>query len=146
MKREYPDTPIPAVSGVIFDDKKRVLLIRRASLPARGKWSFPGGVVGLGEELDEALKREVKEECGLMVKPGPLLSVFSRIIRDAKGKVQYHYVLLDYLCRWTDGVLEAGSDASDARWADLDTASNMDLTDGVFSVIQKGWERCGETD
>ena len=138
MRREYPETPITAVSGVVFDDRERVLLIRRASLPARGKWSLPGGVVHLGEELDEALKREVKEECGLSVNPGPLIAVSSRIIRDTEGEVQYHYILLDYLCECIHGQLESGSDASDARWFDLRTIENLDLTDGVLEVIRKG--------
>ena len=62
MKREYPQAPIPAVSGVVFDDEGRVLLVRRARFPAKDKWSLPGGVVHLGEELSEALKREIKEE------------------------------------------------------------------------------------
>ena len=128
------------MSGVVFDDKERVLLIRRASLPAKGKWSLPGGVVHLGEELAEALKREVEEECGLSVKPGPLIAVSSRIIRDTDGEVQYHYILMDYLCEGIHGHLKSGSDASDARWFELGTIENLDLTDGVLEVIQKGRE------
>lgn len=138
MKREYPQAPIPAVSGVVFDDERRVLLIRRARLPAKDKWSLPGGVVHLGEELSEALKREIKEECGLVVEPGPLLAVTSRIIPDAEKKVQYHYVLLDYLCYWVSGRLEASSDAREARWLRMDEAEQMDLTEGVLAVVRRG--------
>ena len=141
MKREYPQGPIPAVSGVVFDDGGRVLLVRRARFPAKDKWSLPGGVVHLGEELSEALKREIKEECGLVVEPGPLLAVTSRIIRDAEKRIQYHYVLLDYLCYWVSGRLEASSDARDARWLRMDEAEQMDLTEGVLDVVRRGEAR-----
>ena len=126
---------------MVFDDEGRVLLVRRARFPAKDKWSLPGGVVHLGEELSEALKREIKEECGLVVKPGPLLAVTSRIIRDAEKKVQYHYVLLDYLCHWIGGRLEASSDASDARWLRMDEVEQMDLTEGVLDVVRRGEAR-----
>ena len=138
MKREYPETPLSAVSGVLFDDEERVLLVRRGRPPAKGKWSLPGGVVQLGEELEEALKREILEECGLTVEVGPLVSVSSRIVHDEAGRVQYHYILLDYLCGCTDGVLRAGSDAVDVRWAGLDEVRCLELTEGVLEVVLKG--------
>jgi len=141
LRREYPETPITAVSGVLFDNQERVLLIRRARLPAKGKWSLPGGVVLLGEELEVALQREIYEECRLRAKPGPLIAVSSRIIYDPSEKIQYHYILLDYLCEMTDGKLESGSDASDARWVELQALNDLDLTDGVLEVIQKELEK-----
>ena len=115
LGREYPVFPLPAVSGVIFDDRDRILLIRRANPPAKGKWSLPGGVVKLGEELAEALKREIREECDLTVLVGPLVWASSRIIRDGKDHIQYHYVLLDYLCRSENSNVTVGADASEAR-------------------------------
>ena len=92
----------------------------------------------MGEELTEALKREIKEECGLVVEPGPILAVTSRIIRDAEKRIQYHYVLLDYLCYYVGGRLEASSDARDARWLRMDEAEKMDLTEGVLDVVRRG--------
>ena len=138
MKREYPDAPIPAVSGVIFDENGHVLLIRRAHAPAKGKWSLPGGVVQLGESLCDALKREVREECGLEVEPGPILLVSERIICDESARVQYHYVLLDYLCTRIGGSARKGSDASDVQWITLEDLASVDLTAGVMDVIRKG--------
>ena len=120
MGREYPEAPLPAVSGVVFDEIGRVLLIRRGSEPARGKWSLPGGVVGLGESLEDALKRELLEECGLRVEVGSLVSVASRIGRGTGRQVRYHFVLLDYLCTGFGGVLRAGSDASDVKWVNVE--------------------------
>lgn len=141
MKRQYPSAPIPAVSGVIFNDEKCVLLIRRASQPSKGKWSFPGGVIHLGEELEDALKREVLEECGLQVEIESILTVTSRIIRDTNKDIQYHYILLDYLCRRIGGRLRPSSDADDARWFSLEEASELDLTDGTLDVIQAGYKK-----
>lgn len=144
MRREYSQTPLCAVSGVIFDSEERVLLVRRGRPPARGKWSLPGGVVQLGEELEEALKREILEESGLVVEGGPLLAVSSRIVRDQDGKIQYHYILLDYLCRFVQGQLRAGSDAEDVGWFEWNTLEGLDLTEGVLGVIRKGREKVGE--
>jgi 8-oxo-dGTP diphosphatase len=95
----------------------------------------------LGEELSHALKREIKEECGLVVEPGPLLAVTSRIIHDTEKRVQYHYVLLDYLCHWVGGRLRASSDARDARWLRVDEAEQMDLTEGLLDVVRRGESR-----
>jgi len=144
LRREYPQIPLCAVSGVIFDSEERVLLVRRGRPPARGKWSPPGGVVQLGEELEEALKREVLEECGLKVKVGSLIAVTSRILCDEEGKVQYHFILLDYLCQYVHGTPVAGSDAGDVRWVGFDEVGDLDLTDGVLEVIRKGREKVGE--
>jgi 8-oxo-dGTP diphosphatase len=140
LKREYPEAPLPAVSGVVFDADRRVLLIQRASQPARGKWSLPGGVVQLGEELEKALEREVWEECGLKVETKSLLTVSSRIVMDASGKILYHFVLLDYLCNYVGGILKAGSDASEAKWVNFKEIIGLDLTKGVLEVIQKGFD------
>lgn len=129
---------------MLFDDQGQVLLIRRGRPPGRGKWSLPGGVVQLGEDLDEALKREVLEECGLRVEVGPVLAVSSRIVRDERGKIRYHFILLDYLCQCADGELTAGSDASDVRWVGFDEVGGLDLTEGVLGVILKGCEKRGK--
>lgn len=138
MKREFPEAPIPAVSGVILNDEGAVLLIQRANEPAKGQWSLPGGVVRVGETLSDALKREVLEECGLEIEPGPVLLVSERILKDESGRIQYHYVLLDYFCKKVGGSVKKGSDASDVRWASIDELTKIDLTSGVLDVIQKG--------
>jgi ADP-ribose pyrophosphatase YjhB (NUDIX family) len=118
--REYPDRPIVGVGAVIVDAAgERVVLVRRAAPPLQGEWSLPGGVVELGETLRAATEREAREETGLIVTAGEVLEVFDRIIvrPGERGRPQYHYVLVDFLCRVREGELRAGSDAADIVWA-----------------------------
>ena len=138
MKRVYPEAPIAAVSGVVFDSQGKVLLAQRGRAPAKGKWSLPGGVVHVGEELEEALKREIREETGVDVHMERLLCVSSRILKDRDGRVRYHYILLDYLCVMTGGDARAGSDVEQVRWVDIDGVSCFDLTEGVKDIILEG--------
>lgn len=139
MKREYPEAPIAGVGAVIVREGpaqvKQVLLIRRAQEPLKGEWSLPGGVVELGETLEDAICREVLEETGLVVETVDVVQAFDRISRDAEGGVRYHYVLVDYLCRVVGGSLLCGTDALEARWA---TAEELDgLTPLTVAVIRK---------
>jgi mutator protein MutT len=114
--RRYPGRPLVGVGGIVIDGG-RVLLVRRTREPLAGRWSLPGGMVELGETLAEAVRREVREETGLEVEVGPLVDVVDRIHRDADGRVEYHYVLADYLCRPAGGTLAAADDAAEVAWA-----------------------------
>lgn len=138
MKREYPDRPIVGVGAVIIDSG-RVLLVKRGSPPLLGQWSLPGGVVELGETLRSAAEREAREETGLMVKAGEVLEVLDRIIPGEGGRAQYHYVLIDFLCRVTGGELLAGGDAADAIWANENDLGKFNLEKPALQVIQKGF-------
>ena len=139
MKREYPDAPIAGVGAVIVrngpDGQKQVLLIRRAQEPLKGEWSLPGGAVELGETLEQAICREVQEETGLIVETVDIVQVFDRISRDPEGRVRYHYVLIDFLCRIAGGSLACATDALEGRWA---TANELEgLTPLTVEVIRK---------
>jgi 8-oxo-dGTP diphosphatase len=139
VKREYPDAPIAGVGAVIVRDgpdaQKQILLIRRAQEPLKGEWSLPGGVVELGETLDQAICREVQEETGLIVETIDIVHAFDRISRDPAGRVRYHYVLIDFLCRVEGGLLACATDALEARWA---TANELEgLTPLTVEVIRK---------
>ncbi len=114
--REYPARPIVGVGGVVRNAAGRIALVRRKHAPLKGRWSLPGGAVEIGETLAAAVAREVYEETGLTVEVGPAIGVFDRIHPDARGKVRYHYVLIDYLCRVRGGMATAGSDVDDVRW------------------------------
>jgi 8-oxo-dGTP diphosphatase len=140
MSREYPDRPLLGVGGVIIHEG-RALLVRRASEPLKGEWSIPGGLVELGEKLIDAVKREVHEETGLQVEPGEVLELFDSIWRDAEGRCQYHYVLVDYLCRVTGGELNAASDVSEVRWATEAELPTFSLRPATEAVIRKGFSK-----
>ncbi len=134
MKRRYPDQPIVGVAGIIFREQE-VVLIRRGQEPGLGEWSLPGGAVELGETLEEALRREVREETGLEIDIIALTAVVNRLIRDQAGAVAYHYVLLDFLCRTLAGSPRPGSDSSGLAflpYAELDTWPLPEQTKAVI--------------
>jgi 8-oxo-dGTP diphosphatase len=135
--REYPAQPVVGVGGVILQDGQ-VVLIKRRFDPLAGQWSLPGGRVELGETLHTALVREMLEETGLEVEVGPVIEVFDRIMLDADRHVQYHYVLIDYLCRPIGGTLRHGSDAAAAALVDRGDLHRYQLTAKTTAVIERG--------
>jgi len=140
MKREYPETPLVGVGAIIIEDG-RVVLVKRGHPPLEGKWSIPGGVLEIGETLRKAAVREALEETGLAVEPGELLGVFERVIPDEQGRMRYHYVLIDFLCRRVAGELEAGDDASEVRWVRREELAGLELARETEEVILKGLEK-----
>jgi 8-oxo-dGTP diphosphatase len=142
MKREYPDSPLVGVGAIIIEDA-RVVLVKRGHPPLEGKWSIPGGVLEIGETLRKAAVREAHEETGLAVEPGELLGVFERVIPDDAGRMKYHYVLIDFLCRRVAGELEAGDDASEVRWFRREELPALELARETEEVILKGFEKVG---
>lgn len=136
MSREYPTAPIMGVGAVVLTpDQRSIVLVRRGHPPLEGEWSIPGGAVELGETLQEAVVREMLEETGLQVAPMRMLKTFDRIHRDAYGRVQYHYVLVDFLCQTADQTLLAGSDALEACWVDMDDIARYNLSALTMEVL-----------
>jgi 8-oxo-dGTP diphosphatase len=142
MKREFPETPLVGVGAVIIRDD-RVLLVKRAHPPIQGQWSIVGGVLEVGELVRDAAVREAQEETGLLVEPGELLGVYDRILRDPEQRVQYHYVLIDYLCRPVGGELRAASDAAEVRWFTREELPPLHLAEDTLEVIHKGFQKLG---
>ena len=136
--RAYPDRPFVGVGAVLVDDAARVLLVKRRFEPLAGQWSLPGGAVDVGETLEACVVREMREETGLEVEVGAVIEVFDRIMHDADGRVQYHYVLVDYVCRPAGGTLNAASDVADAAWVDPGALGEFNLTDKAMAVIGRG--------
>lgn len=143
IQREFPQTPLVGVGAVVVHEG-RVLLVRRGSEPLKGHWTLPGGVLEVGETLVEGVAREVREETGLLVEPLELVELLDRIHRE-DGRVRYHYVIADYLCRVTGGELRAASDADEVRWVERaewnPTRQTVVLDPITVSVIEKGWQR-----
>jgi ADP-ribose pyrophosphatase YjhB (NUDIX family) len=142
VQREFPQSPLVGVGAVVVHEG-RVLLVRRGSEPLKGHWTLPGGMLELGESIVEGVVREVREETGLLVEPLELVELLDRIHREA-GRVRYHYVIADYLCRVTGGELRAASDADAVRWverAEWNSHSALVLDPITVRVIEKGWQR-----
>src|SRR5947208_773903 len=134
--RAYPNRPVLGVGAVVVDGD-RVLLVKRGHEPLKGEWSLPGGAVELGETLETAIVREVREETGLEIDVGPIVDVLDRLRYDPDGRVKYHYVLVDFVCRPSGGVLCCASDAECAEWAPVDHLEPYAVADATLSVIQK---------
>jgi 8-oxo-dGTP diphosphatase len=127
------------VGALIFRGRGRrgpILLVERGGAPLQGYWSLPGGLVETGESLDEAVRREVLEETGLRVQPVEMLGIFERIMRDAKGRAEYHYVLADYICKVVGGTLKAGDDVARVEWVTRARLGDFRLTEGTQAVIE----------
>jgi len=137
--RSYPERPVVGVGAVIVNDD-RVLLVRRGHAPLKGEWSLPGGAVELGETLEAALIREVLEETSLNVRIECLVEVVDRIHYSADGRVEYHYVVVDYLCIPRSMTAASGSDADEVRWVHRDELPAYHVSDAALRVIHKGLE------
>jgi 8-oxo-dGTP diphosphatase len=140
MQREFPEVPLVGVGAIIIE-ASRVVLVRRSHPPLQAEWSIPGGVVEVGELVREAAIREAREETGLTVEPGELLGVYDRVLRDADKRVQYHYVLIDLLCRRVAGEIAAASDAAEVRWFSREELPGLGLAEDTMDVILKGFSK-----
>jgi 8-oxo-dGTP diphosphatase len=136
MTREYPDLPRVGVGAVVLSGD-RVLLVKRGGQPSSGKWSLPGGMVELGETTVQAVEREIAEECGLQIRVAGVAGVLDRVVKDAEGRVRYHWVLVDYLAYPESESICAGSDAAEARWVPVDEVEDLDVTDGLLDMIHR---------
>jgi ADP-ribose pyrophosphatase YjhB (NUDIX family) len=139
--REYPDAPRAGVGAVILDGD-RVLLVKRGQPPSQGKWSIPGGLIHLGERIEDAVRREVEEECGVRVRLLGLCGVIDRVRLgpdDGPGpaRVHYHYVIIDYVATVEAGVPRAGSDAAEVRWVPVSELGRYDTTEALADMVHR---------
>ena len=138
--RRYPKRPILGIGALIFQGK-RILLAQRGKQPLLGWWSLPGGVLETGESLVDGIRREVREETGLEVKPVEIATVFERIMPDDKGRTEYHYVLIDYVCRVTGGTAQPATDVSALAWVREEELESYRLTEGTLPVIREAFRK-----
>ena len=123
-------TRIPCVGAVVRDGAGCLLLIKRGHDPEAGKWSLPGGRIEPGETDAQALVREMREETGLTVLPGPLLGAVER--PGPGGRI---IDIRDYAATVTGGTLTAGDDAADARWVTTADVTRLPLTSGLADAL-----------
>ena len=126
--------------GALIIENGRILLVERGHEPLKGYWSLPGGLVEAGERIEHATRREVREETGLDVEIVTLIEIFERIMKDAEGRTEYHFVLVDYLCRPTGGVLCAADDASRCEWFAPEEIAGLRITEGTPAYIDKAFQ------
>jgi len=140
VKRLYPKQPIVGVGVVIIKDGK-ILLEKRKYEPGKGKWSIPGGLVELGENVEQTVIREVKEETGLDVEKPEHIDVIDNVIRDANGEIKYHFVIIDYFVKLKGGTTKAASDAEELRWVPFDEVEKYDVTITFRAFFQRNMQK-----
>jgi len=136
MGAEYPDKPRVAVGGVVIKEG-RVLLVRRGKAPAFGQWAIPGGSVELGETLQQAVEREVREETGLSVRAGEVCYVFEAVKRDEHGRVRFHYVIVDLMADHLSGEPVPASDVTEAAWLPVEELENRPVNASTVALLRK---------
>lgn len=140
--RMYPERPMVGVAAVVLH-AGAVLLAKRGKPPALGSWSLPGGLIEVGETVEEAVRREVREECGIEVEVGPILGVFEPVHNDPDGRVRYHFVVLDYLAHYVAGEPRAGDDAAEIMWCTPGDLAGVDLNPATRRMIERGFAAAG---
>lgn len=139
MKRLYPNQPTVGVGALIIS-KGKILLEKRGNEPGRGKWSIPGGLIELGERAEQTVIREVKEETDLEVEKPELIDVVDNVVRDERGEIKYHFVIIDYLVKLKEGIAKAASDAEELKWVALNDVEKHDLTPTFRAFFQRNKE------
>lgn len=133
--RLYPAHPRIGVGAVVFDALQRVLLVRRGNPPGEGQWGLPGGLLLLGESLQEGLRREVAEECAIDIEIVDLISLYESVVRDNEDRIAYHYVVADYLCHWQHGSITPGDDAQAVAWVTPENMEKYELMSAATEMI-----------
>jgi 8-oxo-dGTP diphosphatase len=136
MAGEYPDTPLVAVGAIVVRDG-RVLLVRRGQPPSEGLWAIPGGRVELGETLQEAAEREIKEETGLTIRARDPVYTFDVIRRTEGGRIRFHYVIVDLMADYVEGGLYPGDDAREARWVAPSELGELPVNQTTLEILER---------
>ena len=140
--RTYPTRPYLAVSAAVFRDGK-VLIVRRARPPAHGLYTLPGGGVELGETLQQAVIREIREETALDIEPVQLVGFREAIARDKAGKIERHFVILPFAARWIGGEIALNEELAEAHWLAPGEIAGLRTTEGLAEIVVAAGERVG---
>ena len=138
FNREYPQRPIVTAVACVFRGD-RVLLIRRAHEPSKGRWSVPGGAIEIGEAIHDAVRREIREECGIEIEVVKVINAADSIVPDGVGRVWFHYVPIYILARYVSGEAHADSDALEVRWVIREELDTLDMNPIVYENIKRAF-------
>jgi len=133
---ECPLKPEVAVGAVVIHEG-RVLLVKRKKPPAQGLWAIPGGRIKLGETLKQAAERELFEETGILIDAKQPIYTFDSIHKDHKGKIRFHYVIIDLWAEYKGGKLKAGDDAVEARWFNTSELGTIEINPSTRFLLEK---------
>ncbi len=123
--------------GAVVIHDGRVLLVQRGQPPAEGFWAIPGGSVELGETLQSAAEREIKEETGVIIQASEPVYTFDMIEKDAHGRIRFHYVIIDLHAVYVGGHLRPGTDARQARWVTPSELDDLKVNPGTRELLAK---------
>ena len=135
-RREYPRAPLIGVGAVAIKDGK-ILLMKRAFEPGKGKWSIPGGLVEVGETLSDACAREMEEETGIKIHVLELINAYDMIVPGEEGKIKYHYVLIDFLVKPVGGTERSSVEVLEMKWVTYEEARQLDMTNSARKALQE---------
>lgn len=117
------------------------MLVRRGKAPHAGQWAIPGGRVRWGESLGAAAEREIFEETGVRIRAGEAVYQFEHIEHDEEGKVRYHFVVVDLLGEYLEGMPRAADDAQDARWVAFRELDELVVNPTTLDALKKLFPR-----
>lgn len=138
IKTKHKSSLTPQVTvGAIVIKENKILLVKRNKEPGEGSWAIPGGSVKLGETLQEATEREVREETGLTIKAKEPVYTFDLIERDHQGQIRFHYIIVDLMADLMGGELHPSDDAVDARWFIPEDVERLEVTESTREFLRK---------
>lgn len=137
--REFPGRPIVGIGVAVLRDAA-VLMVRRGRAPAEGSWSLPGGAQKLGETVEQAARRELAEETGLLVEALFLAGCVDSIHGDPDGRIRYHYTILDFCARYAGGQARPGGDAAEVKWVDMNRLDELNIWSEAQRIIRASGE------
>lgn len=123
--------------GAIVVKEKTILLVKRNKAPHKDLWAIPGGSVELGETLQEAAEREIREETGLTIRAKEPFYTFDLIERDDKGSIRFHYVIVDLSAEYISGELQPADDAMDACWFASKELEHIAMSESTRGLLRK---------
>ena len=133
--RVYPQTPRVGVGAITVKDRK-VLLVKRGIEPSKGLWAIPGGMLKLGETLQECASREILEETGIKIKVGDCIYVFDFLERDNKRKFKFHFVVVDFAAEYISGEPKGADDALEDRWLSPEELNKLPVAKNTLKALR----------